>query len=92
VAVKRGTLLSGETKDDEVHRGSDARGVFKRRVLVIGNGIHYMLFFVSVSVFFFLMSLRFHNVQNGSQDQDPIGLQKKKTGVRDRNTETFRQR
>jgi hypothetical protein len=29
VAVKRGTLLSGEAKDDEVHRGSDARGVFK---------------------------------------------------------------
>ncbi len=29
VAVKRGTFLSGETKDDEVHRGSDSRRVFK---------------------------------------------------------------
>jgi hypothetical protein len=54
VAVKRGTLLSGETKDDEVHRGSDAHGVFKSRdVVLIGNGIRYMLFSVSVSVFFF---------------------------------------
>jgi len=97
VAVKRGTLLSGETKDEEVHRGSDAHGVFESRVVVlIGNGIHYMVFFGSVSVFFFffffLISLRCHNIQNGSQDQDPIGLQKKKTGVRDRNTETFCQR
>ena len=33
VAVKRGTLLSGETKDDEVHRGSDARGVFRSRIV-----------------------------------------------------------
>jgi hypothetical protein len=31
VAVKRGTLLSGETKDDEVHRGSDAHRVFRSR-------------------------------------------------------------
>ena len=93
VAVKRGTLLSGETKDDEVHRGSDAHGVFESRVVVlIGNGIRYMLFSVSVSVFFCLISLRCHNIQNGSQDQDPIGLQKKKIGVRDRNTETFCQR
>ncbi len=54
MAVKRGTLLSGETKDDEVHRGSDAHGVFKSRdVVLIGNGIRYMLFSVSVSVFFF---------------------------------------
>ena len=57
VAVKRGTLLSGETKDDEVHRGSDAHGVFESRVVVlIGNGIHYMVFFGSVFFFFFFMS------------------------------------
>ena len=62
MAVKRGTLLSGETKDDEVHRGSDEHGVFESRVVVlIGNGIHYMVFFGSVSVlFFFLISLRCH--------------------------------
>jgi len=58
VAVKRGTLLSGETKDEEVHRGSDAHGVFESRVVVlIGNGIHYMVFFGSVSVFFFFYKL-----------------------------------
>ena len=33
VAVKRETLLSGETKDDEFHRGSDARGVFRSRIV-----------------------------------------------------------
>ncbi len=33
VAVKRGSLLSRETKDDEVHRGSDAHGVFKGMML-----------------------------------------------------------
>ncbi len=43
VAVKRGTLLSGETRDDEVHQGSDARGVFKGMIL-------------GTSVVFFLMS------------------------------------
>ena len=33
VAVKMGTLLSGETKDDEFHQGSDARGVFRSRIV-----------------------------------------------------------
>ena len=33
VSVKMGTLLSGETKDDEFHQGSDARGVFRSRIV-----------------------------------------------------------
>ncbi len=45
VAVKRGTLLSGETKDDEVHRGSDAHGVFKGTMLGLSVGFIFLLFF-----------------------------------------------
>jgi hypothetical protein len=47
VAVKRGTLFSGETKDDKVHQGSDAHGVFKGMMLGLSVG------------FFFLFSLFF---------------------------------
>jgi hypothetical protein len=39
VAVKRGTLLSGEAKDDEVHQDSDARGVFKSRIVGMSKGV-----------------------------------------------------
>jgi len=55
-----------------------------------------LLLFLYVSVvvvlFFSSISLRYYNIQNGLRDQDPIGLQRKKMGVRDRNTETFCQR
>ena len=43
VAVKRGTLLSGETKDDEVHQGSDARGVFKGVMLGMSVGCFFLM-------------------------------------------------
>ena len=46
VAVKRGTLLSGETKDDEVHRGSDAHGVFKGMMLGLSVGFIFLFFFL----------------------------------------------
>jgi hypothetical protein len=54
VAVKRGTLLSGETKDDEVHRGSDARGVFKSRILGVSKELLLLLLFAYMCVCFFL--------------------------------------
>jgi hypothetical protein len=56
---------------------------------LLGNGIRYSVVVCVCFCFFFFLSLRFHNIQNGSRDQDPIGLQRKKLGVRDRNTETF---
>ena len=39
VAVKRGTLLSGEAKDDKVHQDSDACGVFKSRIVGMSKGV-----------------------------------------------------
>jgi hypothetical protein len=46
---------------------------------LLGNGIRYsVVVCVCFCFFFFFFSLRFHNIQNGSRDQDPIGLQRKK--------------
>jgi hypothetical protein len=39
VAVKRETLLRGEAKDDKVHQDSDARGVFKSRIVGMSKGV-----------------------------------------------------
>ncbi len=49
VAVKRGTLLSGETKDDEVHQGSDAHGVFKGMMLGLSVGFIFLFLFIDES-------------------------------------------
>ncbi len=43
VAVKRGTLLCGEAKDDEVHQGSDACGVFKGKILGMSEGVFLLM-------------------------------------------------
>ena len=79
VAVKRGTLLSGEAKDDKVHRGSDARGVFKGKILGMSEGV------------FFLMSRMMSQYSKWVAKPRSNWAAEKNIflGVRDRNTETF---
>ncbi len=83
VAVKRGTLLSGETKDDKVHRGSDAHGVFKGMMLGLSVGIFFLFSF-------FLMSHMMSQYSKWvAKPRSRLAAKEKYLGMGDRNTETF---
>ena len=94
VAVKRGTLLSGETKDDEVHQGSDACGVFKSRIVGESKGfVDVVVVCVCVCVcVYFIKSYDVTIFKMGRDTKIRLGCKEKKLGVRNRSTETFCQR
>ena len=82
VAVKRGTLLSRETKMTRFPEAVMHVECSKAGLRECQRSCCHCCCFLSVSVVvvFFSISLRYHNIQNGSRDQDPIGLQRKKWG------------